>query len=562
MTQLSRALSRRTLIVVVLLAVFITGCAHHNGRSASTLPVVDRSTVTRVSSAPALGSSGRRPELRNACVNGTGPDQYIVAIDCYIPYRGAISQDWQVKFTDMDDVGSAYDNGGQDADCGPMTFTYETSGASAAGLRVAVDSDRLRVCPKVAPAPVTMNIAVDADPANGPQVVAYLWTGHTWETDPSDNDVQVSKEFKFQMTVHVGECPPSGTTQFAVQRFAQGIAKLPRRFVRNPHSGVIGGTSSPPPQDEHDFSSVPQFDNPPLKCTAWEEGPGTSEGIAYTEPTIDAGGVSTSSSQRHTSQLDIGCHGTPNFKQGPAPDKRWQIEHHVICLSDADDNEVDEIVYEFRSFNVDAPNTQVGVPFVKRHKCDPATTICDWDIEDWPLPLGKSQHIEVTAYFKGKRWGAPYQSPKFTSERYILNDVVQAYPKVHPVGYPTDVLFPEPPQWSFFDCRSAKKSANCASRTKRPRFKDLVAAFYRANAGSGYSVPEGAFPPSGYPTYDAHHVLPLEWGGRNEGYNGVFVTNYAGAGIDSDHQRFNAWWRNFSLTGECASGHCPPLRGD
>ena len=53
-------------------------------------------------------------------------------------------------------------------------------------------------------------------------------------------------------------------------------------------------------------------------------------------------------------------------------------------------------------------------------------------------------------------------------------------------------------------------------------------------------------PPNVSPSYDAHHILPLAWGGSNDPTNGVFLTNGKLIGTNQ-HAQFSAWWCGFSI---------------
>lgn len=141
---------------------------------------------------------------------------------------------------------------------------------------------------------------------------------------------------------------------------------------------------------------------------------------------------------------------------------------------------------------------------------------------------------------------------------YAVNDNVVAYPALNASssGYaPGEVPFPKPPQ-VFRDCGTGSNVSGC-NTNGRP-FRGILQAFYQGTRG--YSVPNGAFPtpfPTGtpgmpYSRYDAHHILPRRWGGKNLPANGVFLTNSANRiyfGGSDDHQLFTTWWCAFSLNG-------------
>ncbi len=118
---------------------------------------------------------------------------------------------------------------------------------------------------------------------------------------------------------------------------------------------------------------------------------------------------------------------------------------------------------------------------------------------------------------------------------YEVNNLGAFYPKI-PInaswavpsvierggGY---VPFPDGP---FYYCSSSAK-APCLDRKERAKFKNILLAAH-------------VVPPAGF---QAHHIHPVGWCGKNDVSNGVFLPAYAADANEYDpktHSRFNVWW--------------------
>jgi hypothetical protein len=129
------------------------------------------------------------------------------------------------------------------------------------------------------------------------------------------------------------------------------------------------------------------------------------------------------------------------------------------------------------------------------------------------------------------------------NDQFVVNDRRVLYPRLIGTGYAPGII-PFPFKSAFLDCTSNNPapSPNCVA--ERGNFRSNLISFYQTTAG--YAAP------SPIANYDAHHVLPLAWGGTNTNSNGVLVAN--GKAAINVHKIFNAWWCYFSLNGENVTG--------
>lgn len=122
-----------------------------------------------------------------------------------------------------------------------------------------------------------------------------------------------------------------------------------------------------------------------------------------------------------------------------------------------------------------------------------------------------------------------------------INDRDVPYPLVLVDGYgyvPDPVMIEQ----HFQDCTKRGGQQGAAGCSGTVKFRAILKNWYEV---SDRLIPPGAL--GNPPIYDAHHILPLMWGGTNQGVNGVFLTNHL---TPTDlHQTFTTWWCGFSLDG-------------
>lgn len=279
----------------------------------------------------------------------------------------------------------------------------------------------------------------------------------------------------------------------------------------------------------------------------WSDGSVTPPNI-YAEAGVNAAPVAASTRRANFGSMET-CSGM--FHVGLAPSGRLQYWNDVRCI---DPKAVIETA-DFYFYSYDVQNPTVLAKFTEvKQQCQLVGPVCSTPNQDFPLPLGRSQKIEFYVFYTGHDEYGPNQSnQQGPSDKYVLNDQIQPYPKVFATGYmgPNNsglVGFPVPPP-QFVYCRRQAGVPPCAQRSGS--FRKRLEDHYIKNS---WILPYASGSKS---DYDAHHIQPVEWGGSNDPGNGVFLTNVRTA--TNQHYQFTSWWCNFSLTGARVSAPqiCP-----
>lgn len=304
---------------------------------------------------------------------------------------------------------------------------------------------------------------------------------------------------------------------------------------RRPFTGDVGGggggspSPSPVPSTAPSPSPSPSPSASPAPCA-----PSPSPAADWTEEPVDQQEQIEPSSVRRPHQVLESCIGKLIVEnQG---DKPVRYRHTVTCNDPS--AVVKHVELEFLSW---LPNAKDATPQYDKVEadCPTAGPHCELPAIPLHLPLGHSQWIEICARYNGIMYhggaSAYAQSNQRCSDKFVVNRLAVRYPRIAPpAGVPLpEVPFPDAP---FQDCTGKKGTFGCDDRMETKTFRGQVLVAYQE---------EGWLPPPGVSRdlgsgYDAHHVKPLNWGGRNLGSNGIFL-------LRRDHERFSAWWRRFDL---------------
>ncbi len=152
------------------------------------------------------------------------------AVDCYLPsYSGTITQDFQIGFSDQEDVITGADNQGASATCGPIQWSHAVMSGDPSQI-IATDPGVTQPCPQTGPVAnpgyetIRTTIQVTGNPAGGPTIITLVYNGASTVTDPSDfenNPVNTGNSTgnvsvpSAVIYIHLGSCAPTTSTSSA-----------------------------------------------------------------------------------------------------------------------------------------------------------------------------------------------------------------------------------------------------------------------------------------------------------------------------------------------------------